>query len=183
MNIFQQLEITHSKENSLKIIEYIGNDQQRFGELMDCFFTQTKDYRVPQRTAHVVSLTFDKNPELVLPYLPKLIREFMRKNLKNSLKRNILRILQFCEIDEKDRGIVYDRAFELMINPQEEIAVRAFAMTVLYNISQFYPDLKPELKAAIFIVLEEPKSSPGVRSRGNAILEKLNKEVCRQGFV
>ncbi len=179
MNIFQQLESTHSKENSLKIIDYIGDDQQKFGELMDCFFMQTKDYRVPQRAAHVVSLTFDKNPDLVLPYLPKLIREFMRKDLKGSLKRNILRILQFCEIQEEDRGKVYDRAFELMTHPQEEIAVRAFAMTVLYNISQFYPDLKPELKTAIFIVLEEPESAPGVRSRGNAILKKLNKEVCK----
>ncbi len=177
MNIFQQLEITHSKENSLKVIDYIGEDQQKFGELMDCFFMQTKDYRVPQRAAHVVSLTFDKRPELLIPYIPKLIQELTRKTLRNSLKRNILRILQFCEIDEKDRGIVYDRTFELMSNPQEEIAVRAFSMTVLYKISQFYPELKPELKSAILYVLEEPCSSPGVRSRGNNLLKKLNQEV------
>ena len=177
MNIFQALENTHSKENSIKIIDYIGDDPQKFRELMDCFFMQTKDYRVPQRAAHVVSLTFDKRPELVIPYLPKLIQELTRKELRNSLKRNILRILQFYELEEKDRGIVYERSFELMTNPQEEIAVRAFAMTVLYNISQFYPELKPELRAAILYVLEEPESSPGVRSRGNNLLKKLNREI------
>ena len=177
MNIFQALENTHSKENSIKIIDYIGDDPQKFRELMDCFFMQTKDYRVPQRAAHVVSLTFDKRPELVIPYLPKLIQELTRKELRNSLKRNILRILQFYELEEKDRGIVYDRSFELLTNPQEKIAVRAFAMTVLYNISQFYPELKPELRAAIIYVLEEPESSPGVRSRGNNLLKKLNREI------
>ncbi len=177
MNIFQELENTHSKENSLKIIAYIGKDERKFEELMNCFFSKTNDYRVPQRAAHVVSLSFNKHADLIIPYIPQLIKCLMDKDLRNTLKRNILRILQFCEIEEKDRGRVYERVYEILVSPKEDIAVRAFAITVLYNITQFYPELKPELRTTIEFVLEESECSPGVRSRGLIILKKLSKEV------
>ncbi len=178
MNIYQQLETSHSKENSLKIVSYIGNDKIRFKELMDCFFLGAKDYRVPQRAAHVVSLSFDKNPGLIYPYIPKLIQSLQKPDLKGALKRNILRVLQFCEIDEPLRGPLYSRSFELLAHPKEEIAIRAFAMTVLYNLTNYYPELKPELKAMIEMVLDEQNISAGVRSRGTKTLAQLNKELA-----
>lgn len=159
MNIYHQLETSHSKENSLKIVSYIGNDPLLFKELMDCFFMGTKDYRVPQRAAHVVSLSFQKNPGLIYPYIPRLIPLLQEQDLKGALKRNILRVLQFCEIEESLRGVLYSRAFELLADPKEEIAIRAFAMTVLYNLSAHYPELKNELKTMIEMVLEEPNVS------------------------
>src|SRR5690606_15667769 len=124
-------------------------------ELMNCFFIKTNDYRVPQRAAHVVSLSFDQNPELIHPYISRLIECLYDNELRSPLKRNILRILQFCEIPEKEKGKLYHKVFQLLISPDEDIAIRAFAMTVLYKISQDYPDLKPELKTAIQFVLEE----------------------------
>src|SRR5690606_31993260 len=126
MNIFRQLEISHSKENSLKILTYISHDQEKFAELMNCFFMKTQDYRVPQRAAHVVSLSFDKQPELIRPYLDQLIEYLFVPHLKGSLKRNILRILQFSEIPEQQRGKLYDCVYAFLVNPKEEIAVRAF---------------------------------------------------------
>lgn len=177
MNIFFQLEKEHSKENSLSIVSYIGNDAERFHELMNCFFAETKDYRVPQRAAYTLSLCFDKQPDLILPYKEKLIQNLENPNIKSSLKRNILRILQFTEIEEDWMGGLYDKCFEFLANPKEEIAVRAFAMVVLYNISNVFPELKSELKAMIESVLEEPKVSPGVRSKANHILKKLYAEV------
>lgn len=176
MSIYHQLETTHSKESSLKIISYIGNDEIRFKELMDCFFMETGDYRVPQRAAHVVSLTFDKNPELIHPYIPELIQYLQKKDLKDALKRNILRVLQFCEIEESLRGILYNRSFEMLENPKEEIAIRAFSITVLFNLTQYYPELKSELQLMIETVLEEPGISPGVLSRGKKTLMRLKKE-------
>lgn len=174
MNIFLQLEKKHSKENSLKILAYIGKDASRFQELMDCFFANTKDYRVPQRAAHVVSICYDKQPELVLPYIPELLEKLKEKNLKGSLKRNILRILQFGHIPSDEMGWVYDLVFGYMMDPKEEIAVRAFSFTVLYEISQIHPELKMELESAIRMVLEEENSSPGIQSRGRKTLQLLD---------
>lgn len=177
MNIFHQLEKEHSKENSLSIVSYIGNNAERFHELMNCFFSETEDYRVPQRAAHALSLTFDKQPDLILPYREKLIQNLTNPELKSSLKRNILRILQCTEIQEDWMGGLYDNCFGFLGNPKEEIAIRAFAMVVLYNISNHFPELKPELKAMIESVLEEPQVSPGVRSKSNHILKKLYTEL------
>ncbi|HLV23772.1 MAG TPA: hypothetical protein VKY36_03210 [Moheibacter sp.] len=177
MNIYHQLEKSHSKENSLKIITFIGKDANKFSELMNCFFMETQDYRVPQRAAHVVSLIFDKNPELVQPYVPQLIKSLYNPELKNSLKRNILRNLQFSEIPQDEMGKLYDRVFQLVTSPNEDIAIRAFAITILYQITGFYPELKPELKSTIEFILEEPGCSPGVRSRGRKVLNELQIEL------
>lgn len=177
MNIFEQLEKQHSKENSLNIMNYIGKNNARFRELMDCFFAETQDYRVPQRAAHVVSVCYDKHPEMILPYIPKLIECLMNPPLKGPHKRNILRILQYGNIPEESMGKVYDKVFEWMMNPKEEIAVRAFSFTVLYGITQTYPELKPELKSAIEMVLEEENSAPGIQSRGRKTLQLLQKEL------
>jgi len=177
MDICKQLERSHSKENSLSIISYIGNDAERFRELVDCFFMKTPDYRVPQRAAHALSLTFDYQPGLILPYLEKLIRHLREPELRSPLKRNILRILQFVEIPEKDMGNVYGTVLGFLENPGEEIAIRAFSMTVLYNISEKFPELKPEIRMVIESVMEEPKASPGILSKGKNILKKLYKEL------
>jgi hypothetical protein len=177
MIIFDQLEKEHSKENSLRIMNYIGRDSARFQELMDCFFAETKDYRVPQRAAHVVSVCYDKHPELVLPFIPQLIQKLMEPSLKGTHKRNILRILQFGNIPEEFMGAVYDKVFALLLNPKEEIAIRAFSITVLYTISQIHIELKMELKSVIELVLEEENSAPGIQSRGRKTLQLLEKEL------
>lgn len=183
MNIFQELERTHSKENSLKIIAYIGDDKEKFSELMDCFFMETKDYRVPQRAAHVVSLSFDQNPEFIQPYIPKLIKHLFIPDLKGALKRNILRIFQFTEVPKKERGKVYDKVCEFLSDPKEEIAIRAFAMTVLYKITTHHPELKPELFTTIQFVLEKPNSSPAIRSRGKHVLSQLIQDGIGDKFL
>jgi len=177
MDIQAQLKNSHSKENSLKIVQYIGDNPQLFDELMQCFFMQEEGYRVPQRAAHTVSLVFVKQPKLILPYRQKLIEYLGLPEPNSSLKRNILRVLQFTEIEKEWMGNLYSRCYEFLGNPKEEIAIRAFSMTVLYNISQNFPELKPELKTAMEMVLAEPRSSPGIQSRGRAVLKKLYKEI------
>lgn len=178
MDIFQRLENSHSKENIASIIDYVGKDKNRFRALMDCFFMVTKDYRVPQRAAHTVALIFDQKPELIRPYVPEFIGLMLLPETRNSIKRNILRILQHCEIEEKFSGRLYSRLFEILSDPNEEIAVRAFSITVLYNISEEHKGLKPELRSLIEMVLAEPECSQGVRSRAVKALRKLEKELA-----
>src|SRR5690606_30925323 len=104
-------------------------------------------------------------PELIRPYIDYLIELLDDISLNSALKRNILRILQFSEIPEKHRGNLFKRVYEFLENPKEEIAVRAFSMTVLFKICEFYPELKPELETTILFILEEPNCSPGIKSR------------------
>lgn len=177
MNIFQKLENKHSQENSLEIIDFIVKHPTKMQDLMNCFFAETKDYRVPQRAAHVVSILYERKPEFVRSYLPELIQKLQEPNLKGSFKRNILRILQHGEIPTLNHGEIYDLVFNWVLDPKEEIAIRAFGITVLYHISSFHPDLKMELKSALEMMMEEENLSPGVSSRLRKTLQLLYKEV------
>lgn len=78
------------------------------------------------------------------------------------------------EIPEQQTGIVYEMVLGFWENPKEEVGIRAFSMTVLYNITDQFPELKPELKMTIESVLSEPVTSSGIQSRGKQILRKLS---------
>jgi len=42
-----------------------------------------------------------------------------------------------------------DRCFRFIADLQEKPAIKAFALTVLHNLSQHYPEIVPEIKAII----------------------------------
>ncbi len=82
-------------------------------------------------------------------------------------------MLQFIDIPEELLGLTAELCFNFLNSGQESIAVKANAMTVLFNIVKKYPDLKEELK----ITIEEqlPFGSTGFKNRGSKILKALKK--------
>ncbi len=90
-----------------------------------------------------------------------------------AVKRNTLKILQFVDIPEDLLGITADICFRLLNDGKEPIAVKVFAMTVIFNIVKKYPELNEELK--ISIEEQMPFASAGFKSRGNKILKALLK--------
>jgi hypothetical protein len=169
MNIKNELLKEHSKAQALKIQQYIGNDTLRFALLMDFFLGNT--YRVTQRAAWVVSSCVEAHPELITPYL-KAVIEQLKDSTHDAVKRNTLRLLQHIPIPIQLQGLATDRCFAL-IQGKEAIAIKVFAMTVLYNIVEVHPEMAGELK----LIIEEqlPHSSAGFQSRGKKILRKLDK--------
>ena len=59
----------------------------------------------------------------------------------------------------------------MLNSPNEPIAVKAFSMTVIFNLSKKYPDIVPELKASIEYLM--PNASAGIKSRSNKILRAI----------
>lgn len=172
MNLEEYIKNTLYKEHVSVVVNYIGVDTNRFSQLMGLFFS--KDNRLAQRAAWVMSHWVDKQPSLALPYLEKLVR-YLYKSNDDAIKRNSLRILQFVDIPEPLWGETLEKCFEYLESNNEAIAIRVFSMTVAYNISQHVPEIKPELKALIeeLIIF----GSAGLKSRGNKILKKLEKET------
>jgi hypothetical protein len=62
--------------------------------------------------------------------------------------------------------------FKLLINPNEAIAVRAFSMTVLFNISKKEPDLKNELKLILAELVNS--DSAAIKNRAKHILKEID---------
>lgn len=170
MDIREQLLVENSKKNWLRVAEYIGTDRKRFGELMNLYFTDV--YRVVQRASQVMSDVSDKHPELMFPYLGRLI-ENLNDQAIDAQRRNTLRIFQTLPIPEEKEGELFEKSLHLLTSAEEPIAVKAFAMTVLRRICEKYPDLSGEVIPHIEILLEE-KVSAGIVNRGGKELKILH---------
>jgi hypothetical protein len=171
MNLRTEILKEHSKKQTTKVVNYVGNNQARFDELMKLFLRN--EYRVTQRAAWAVSYCAIEHPNLVKKHLRKTIL-----NLNNpvhvAVKRNTVRFLQFIEIPKSLQGITADICFKLLSLKDESIAVKAFSMVTLGNIAVQYPDIKNELKLAIEEM--QPYASAGLLSCSRKVLKKISKE-------
>lgn len=160
----------YSKAHTLKVATYIGADDQRFAGLMDLFLHAS--YRVTQRAARVVDHCVAAHPALIQPYLSVLSQQ-LSKPVHDTLKRNVLRLLQDIPLPEALWGEVADSCFGFLTDANTAIAIKVFSMTVLLQIVRQVPDLKHELK----LVLEEqlPYGSAGFVNRAQKVLKALER--------
>src|SRR6187402_3127701 len=170
MNIQKALLVEYYRIQAEKIAKYIGDKPDRFKELMELFFGN--EYIITQRAAWVMSISARKHTELIQPFLKKMIYN-LEKEVHDSVKRNTVRILQEIEIPEKLIGKAADVCFKLLSNSSEAVAIKAFSMTVLLNITKKEPDLKNELK--ILIEDQMPFAKAAFLSRGRKTLKELEK--------
>ncbi len=171
MNIRLEILKENSKKQTLKVANYVGADKKLFAEIMKLFFAN--EYRVTQRIAAVVSVCFENHPELIKEYIKPMLLNLEKDNLHDAVKRNTVRVLQFIEIPKALQGLAFQNCMDLFRKPEEPIAVRVFAMTVLFNICKQEPDLRNELK--IVIESQMPYGSTGFKNRGAKILKQLEK--------
>ncbi|MBZ4191789.1 hypothetical protein [Niabella beijingensis] len=157
------------KEQVAAIVEWIGDDRKRFGQLFLLF--STGEPRVVQRAAWPMSYCVIRYPQLIHPYYKKIISLLNDPKQPAAVKRNILRLMdQGPGIPEKFQGPVMDACFRILEDPDETIASKAFAIGVLSRMADSYPEILPELKTAVEFIL--PHASPGVRSRAMKVLKK-----------
>jgi len=173
MNIREALLEEHSKKNSLRIARYIGDDKERFKELMKLFLAD--EPIVTQRSGMVLSECADNYPHLLKPYITKLTDNLYKENLHDAVKRNTLRILQLTEIPEKSQGKLFDICMKFVLSMNEAIAIKAFAIFVLYKISLVHPDLQSELKL-VLSDLAKHATDPALVNRYKRVLKDLNKQ-------
>jgi hypothetical protein len=169
MNIREALLFEHSKAQTDKIVTYIGNDESHFDELMQLFFHD--ECRIVQRAAMAVGWSGLRNPSFLPKYMGEMIDYLGREGVHDAVKRNILRILHDLVILEEYEGKLTDICFDLILKPDEPSAIKAFAMTVLSNICQKYPELAQEL--CLIIRENWEHESPAFKSRGRKILKQF----------
>lgn len=170
MDIKKELLKGHSKAITHRIIRYVGTDKARFKALVDVFLEGP--HRITQRAAWPLSYCVRNHPPLLEKHYKSILGMLDKDGIHDGVKRNIVRLLQFVDIPTRYQGQVIEQCFRLM-EPQEPIAVRVFAMTVIANLSKQHPDLKTELK----LVIEDqlPFGTPAYLSRSKKILKQLEK--------
>lgn len=169
MDIREALLEEHSKSQCKKIVDHIGSNKKRFAELIRLFFGN--EYRVTQRAGWPLSYCVREHPELITPFFGQLIDMLQKPGTHNAVTRNITRLLQDVQIPKRYHGSIMTICFEFISSPNAPIAVKAFSLTVLDNLSKEYPEIAPELK----LIIEErwDQESPAFKSRAKRILKKL----------
>ena len=173
MNLREEILQAKTKAAANKVCAWIGPSQERYDEVVKLFMAD--EMRLTQRAAWIVSTAAEPYPYLFEAHLELFIKQLLIPDLVVVKKRNILRILQFTDIPEEWQGYAADICFRFLGNVQEPIAVRAFAMTVVYNIGKKQPDLLPELRLMIEDMM--PHGSSGIKARGRKILKEIDKIV------
>ena len=161
MNIREALLVEHSKPQTMKIVNYVGVNAERFAELMSLFLGDT--YRLSQRAAWAVNYCAENHPELVKPYFGELIAQLERDDVHVAVRRNVARMLQFIDIPKRFEGRAFDACYKLVDDPHQPVAVRVFSLTVAARIARNSPDLLGELR---LVAAKYPEgATAGFRSR------------------
>ena len=166
MDLQKSLAAEHSKKQCDRIVKYIGDDKKRFAELIRVFFKG--EYRITQRAAWPLSYCVRLHPQLIQPYFKPLLDNLSRKDIHVAVIRNTLRLLQDTPIPKKYHGRVMSLCFDLLQSHDTPIAVKAFSLTVLHQLSKEYPDIAAELR----LIIEEQweQATPAFRSRARKII-------------
>lgn len=165
MNLSDELANNHSKSSCDRIVSWVGDSQERFDELFNLFLTG--DYRTNQRASWPVSYCVAEHPSLIKHHFKKLLDNVERPGIHDAVKRNTVRLLQHIDIPKKFQGRVLDLCFRYVEAPKEAVAIKAFSLTVLGNLSKQYPEIIPEIK--LLIESQVDRQSAAFRSRAKKL--------------
>lgn len=176
MNLKEILLKEHSRRVTDLAIQYVGSDSTRFRELMELFLGG--DTKYDRRAAWVVSYVVNDHPELITPYLNKVIQMLKKTGLHAALLRNTYRFLQFLQLPEKYEADVADIAIMHIKDPKIAVAIKAFALTTLGNLIKKYPELGVEVEAIIIPQMEE--STAAFKVRAEQVLKLIDRGRRRE---
>ncbi len=172
MNIRAAILEEHSKAQCLKIVAYIGSNQQRFDELAALFLYDT--YRVGQRAAWPLSHCVAAHPGLIKKHLKKIIYNLKKPGIHNAVKRNTVRLLQEIDIPKSLQGEVMITCFAYVADPKETVAVKAFSLSVLACLAGQYPEIIPEIN--LLIEDQLPHQTAAFASRAKSVLKEMKEK-------
>jgi 8-oxo-dGTP diphosphatase len=143
-----------------------------FSKLLEYSFSG--DQKLAFRASWTLTKVCDKDPELIYSYIDDIIVRL--ETLENeSAIRSFLRIISLSDpgrINIKSHGILTDYCFGILKSGFTAVALKAYAMEILYKLALIYPELGSELEATISIL--QIDGSAGILSRGRQILKKLS---------
>jgi uncharacterized membrane protein len=168
MNYEEQLMVDHSRNNADLITNAIGGNAKEFKKIIDIVYNGKAP--LPQRASWIISSVSEKHPELVTPYVPQLI-DTVKSFKIDGIKRNIQNALTKQSIPEDYQAKTIDICFEFMLDPKETVAVKVLSMQIIANLCKVYPELIPELKAAIDDQL--PKTTAAFHARARHVLKEI----------
>lgn len=173
MEIREFLGMHSSRLNADILADKMQEDPQVFETVWD-IMAEDKD-PVSMRAAWSISLFAEKHPHFFEPRVPEIVSCLMRIR-SWSVRRSLLKLLTFLPLPDEQCGFLFDHCFGILESPASGIAHKAYAMTILYNISEKEPELKRELIGLFETQLDD--ASPGVRACSQNLLDRLYRDLA-----
>jgi hypothetical protein len=153
------------------IAQAVGTNAQYFEEILQ--ITRTAKDMKASRAARVIDMVCENFPEMGNAYVNEIAQNLIDVKCSKT-KRSLCRVLtRHLPDNEELLGALVHHGFEYLYSTTEPVALKVYAMQVLFNVSELIPDLKPELIEAI--EQELPKNSVGFNSRGKMLLKMMRK--------
>jgi hypothetical protein len=167
---------TNVKEIKLLASE-CSHDASMFNSLIQSI--SHPDNKIANMAAWTASHTVEINSNIIKLVHHKFLISLMKKTKIGGIKRNIVRIWQFSKLQESILAEVVTIALNYFSNPKEDIAVRAFSITILQNSLMYIPELESEI--TFLIEKELPNAGPAIASRSRKCLKFIdnNKRIKR----
>ena len=169
MDLESEILREHSKQHTVNIARWVGNDPARFKQLMEVFLRG--EYRTAQLAAWIVSYCVHWHPQLAGPWLKPMVKRMQEPTVHDAVRRCVVGVLQFVDIPRSLQGKVANLCFGYLNTPGTPIAIQAFSMTVLARIAEQQPELRNEVKLVIQQMM--PYGSAGIKSRAKKVLKGL----------
>lgn len=152
--------------------EMVVQDPSLFPEIYDLIFSDQP--RVAWHAAWVIDHVSWDHPDLMASRVPDLIAR-LGEEKRSQLKRHLTRMLLKQQIPNDSAGRLIDILYSLL-SPSEDVAVRANAMQLLYQMSLVEPGLKQEL-ILVLEDLSESGGSAGILAKSGKLLRSLRSGV------
>ena len=162
-------ESAYNKTTIMAAAKYACTSAARFKELIACYLSSEE--KLSQRAAWCLGWAAKINAAMVTPHIKALVDQLERKDVHYAVIRNSMRVLEGIEIPEALHGDVMNACFGFIETPSTPAAIKAFALTTLFNLTKAYPEIKPELKLLIEDNMDH--ESAAFKSRGKKILKAL----------
>ncbi|MEI6765662.1 MAG: hypothetical protein WCM76_08475 [Bacteroidota bacterium] len=174
MDITEALGTDSSRATIDWVVNEIGSDRKKFRIALEHCFADI--YPIAMRAARAVQISCVVNPQFTNLYIDEILEHLATAKVE-GVRRSFAKLFN-DNVDLKNfkqLGVLTNTCFNILESPKEGIAVRYYAMQILYKISQIEPDLKPEL--ALIIQLRLDESSGGIKNISQKLLKKLGKEI------
>lgn len=171
MNLREAILKEHSKNQCNNIVNWVGNNQERFDELFNLILKNEEI--VAQRGSWPMSYCVEAHHSLINKHWERLLKHIRKQGLHDAIKRNVTRLMQFTDIPKKWHGDAMDICFQFLEDPGESVAVKVCSLTVLGNLSVYYPEIIPEIRMIIEHAM--PHQTPAFKSKAKHLLATWNK--------
>lgn len=172
MDIREFLGLRSSRLNADILADKMEENTEIFDIVWDIMLEDSDP--VSMRAAWSITVFVQKHPYFIETRIPEIV-EILPEVRSASIKRCLLKLLSFIPVPENQSGYLFDYCFDVIESVKFDISHKAYAMTILYNISAKEYDLKPELIALFESKMND--ESAGIRARSKILTNRLYKDL------